>query len=194
MQVDWVLIKDISIPVATLFIGAVLDRAIERKPNLIAYFNHASAFDLTGTNPLTVHTHGIVIRNIGKKTATDVRVRHHVLPKDFKVFPVIQHHVETLPSGGQEIVFPELVPFEQVTISYLYFPPLIYSQIHAGIRHNQGFATEVTALPTPQYPAWMLRILRFLLLLGLVGFIYFVCEFLQVGIRTVQFFKMNGIL
>lgn len=59
-----------------------------------------------------------------------------------------------------------------MSISYLYFPPVLYNQIHAGIRHSQGFAQEVTVLPTPQYPAWVLRVLRALVVLGTVAVLY----------------------
>jgi hypothetical protein len=35
-----------------------------------------------------------------------------------------------------------------LTISYLYFPPLVYGQIHDAIVHAEGFAQGVTTLPT----------------------------------------------
>lgn len=171
MKIDWMVVATVAAPVLTLFIGAALDRLIERRPRLIAYFAHASAFRVAGQNPVQVHTHGIVIRNVGRQSAQDVRVRHHLLP-DFNVFPDIEHHVQELPDGGREIVFPMLVPNEQVSISYLYLPPVVFNQIHAGIRHSQGFAKEVTALPTPQYPAWVLRVLRVLIVLGTIAALY----------------------
>ncbi len=176
MEINWPVFATIASPIIALFIGVVIDRIIERKARLIAYFTHASAFNLPGPPPVTIHTHGIVIRNIGKRTATDIRVRHNTLPLNYRIFPVIEQRVENLPGGGTEIVFPSLVPNEQVTISYLYFPPLFYNQIHAGIRHSEGFATEVTALPTPQYPSWIRRSLLILLILGIIAFIYLIFE------------------
>lgn len=184
MEVNWPVVATIASPIIALFIGIVIDRFIERKPNLIAYFTHASAFNLTGINPpATIHTHGIVIKNIGKRPATDIRVRHNFLPQNFNVYPVIDHRVQNLPGGGAEMVFPVLVPNEQVTISYLYFPPLLFNQIHAGIRHSDGFATEVTALPTPQYPSWIRRILLFLLMLGTIAFVYLVFKGSYIAFR-----------
>lgn len=176
MEINWSVFATIASPIIALFIGVALDRIIERRARLIAYFTHASAFNLTGANPVTVHTHGIVIRNVGKRTATDIRVRHTTLPANFNVFPDIEFRVENLPRSGAEIVFPVLVPNEQVSISYLYFPPLIFSQIHAGIRHSEGFATEVTALPTPRYPNWIRRIILLLLILGIIAIIYLLLE------------------
>ncbi|HCM41974.1 MAG TPA: hypothetical protein DIS66_01480 [Candidatus Omnitrophica bacterium] len=172
MKIDWAVIATIASPIIALFLGALLNRVIECKARLIAYFSHSAAFNLTGNSPVTVHTHGIVLKNTGKKPAVDVRIRHHTLPRDFRVYPVLEHRVENIPSGGAEIVFPTLVPNEQVSISYLYFPPLLYSQIHAGIRHSEGFATEVVALPTPQYPWWLQKTLWFLLTLGSISSLY----------------------
>ncbi len=176
MEINWSVVATIAAPIIALFVGAVINRFIERKPKLIAYFTHASVFNLIGSDPVPIHTHGIVIKNIGRKPATDIRVRHNFLPRDFNVYPVVQYHVENLAGGGAEIVFPTLVQNEQVSIAYLYFPPVVYSQIHAGIRHSDGFATEVTALPTSQYPSWMLRGLKLLLILGIVALVYLVFE------------------
>ena len=67
-------------------------------------------------------THSVVLRNSGRRPATNVRLAHPYLP-DFNVFPSVGYRVENLPGGGREIVMPTLVPNEQVTISYLYFPP-----------------------------------------------------------------------
>lgn len=171
MKIDWMLVATVGAPVLALFVGAALNRLLERRPKLIAYFAHTSAFRLAGPNPVQIHTHGIVIRNVGGRPAQDVRVRHHLLP-DFNVFPDTGHRVEDLPGGGREIVFPTIVPREQVSISYLYFPPVLFNQIHAGIRHSHGFAQEVTVLPTPQYPAWVLRLLRALVVLGTITMLY----------------------
>ncbi|MFA5164202.1 MAG: hypothetical protein WC481_01390 [Candidatus Omnitrophota bacterium] len=172
MTIDWLAVATIAAPIIALFIGVAIDRFIEQKPKLIAYYTHASAFNTAGNNPITIHTHGIIIKNIGRKSAMDVRVRHNILPQNYKVYPIVDHHVQNLPGGGSEIVFPILVQNEQVSISYLYFPPLIYNQIHAGIRHSEGFASEVAVLPTPQYPDWMRRGLYVLLILGSITFIY----------------------
>jgi hypothetical protein len=175
MVIDWMIVATIAAPVIALFVGVALDRLLERKPKLIAYFLHASVFRLAAPN-LTIHAHGIVIKNTGRRPANDIRVRHNILP-DFHVFPNIQYQVQTLPGGGAEIVFPILVPEEQVSISYLYFPPTLYSQIHAGIRHSHGFAREVTVLPTPQLSAWIRRTLWSLVVVGAIFVLYILFEF-----------------
>ncbi len=204
MHADWTTFATIAGPVLALFLGAALNHWLERRPRVIAYFTHATAFTIpsaagappsqqpqattapapqgggqpptttppaqgaTTQSPMVVHTHGIVIRNVGRRSANDVRVRHHVLPVNFTVSPVVTHLVQDQPGGGAEIVIPTLVPGEQVTISYLYFPPLYSNQIHAGIRHSEGFAIPVDVLPRPPRPKALQALLYVLLALGLV--------------------------
>lgn len=181
MTVDWMVVATIAAPVITLFAGIALDRLLERKPRLIAYFLHASVFSVAGQNPMQIHAHGIVIKNTGKRPASDIRVRHNYLP-NFHVFPAVQYQVQNLPGGGAEIVFPTLVPDEQISISYLYFPPVLYSQIHAGIRHSHGFAREVTVLPTQQLPVWLRRTLWFLIVVGIIAVLYIFFELSRVAL------------
>jgi hypothetical protein len=140
MKIDWLIVATVAGPVVGVVIGVVLDRALERKAKLIVYFTHASAFPLPGGTPSSVHTHGIIIRNIGRKAATNISVRHRVRPSQFVVFPSVAYTDPNLPAGGFEILFPRLVPGEQVAISYLYSPPLLYSQIRNPISHTDGFA------------------------------------------------------
>lgn len=57
------------------------------------------------------------------------------------------------PQGSSEIVFTVLVPNEQVTISYLYYPPLLFTGVNAYTKSDEGMAKIVNAIPTPQ-PPW----------------------------------------
>lgn len=112
IQINWSIFTAFAAPILALLVGMWLERFLERKPKLIAYFTHASVFDIRGDNPIRVHTHGIVIQNAGKKPAIDVRVRHSLLPVNYNVFPDIEYRVQNLPGGGAEIVFPMLVSNE----------------------------------------------------------------------------------
>lgn len=94
-----------------------------------------------------------------------------VLP-DFVIFPDIQHRIETLPNGSREIVIPTLVPGEQIIVSYLYFPPLTFNQINAGIRSNEGFARPIPVLVQRVYPRWFNLLLIALTFIGLVTLLY----------------------
>jgi len=190
MSINWTIVTMIAAPILALFVGAGVDRLLERKARLIAYFTHSTAFNIPpaapGQNAVVIHTHGIVLRNIGRKSATEVRVRHHVQPPHHNIFPVIAHNIAPVVGGGAEIVFPTIVPGEQVTISYLYFPPLLYNQIHAGIVHSDGSAVEVTALPVRQYPRWLLNAVRVLVFVGSVATIYVAVFVATAGAKLVR--------
>lgn len=162
----------IAAPILALFVGAALDRILERKARLIAYYGHASVFRLTNPPNATIHTHSVVIKNTGRKPATDIRISHNFLPDNFNLFPDVEFTRVNLPGGGAEIRIPILVPGEQITISYLYFPPITYAQINASVRHAEGFARGITVVPTPQAAPWLARIAWALLFIGAVAVIY----------------------
>ena len=46
----------------------------------------------------------MVIQNVGKKPANNVRVSHAILPDQFNVFPSVPYTVEQLPDGKKDIV------------------------------------------------------------------------------------------
>lgn len=154
MEIDWNLVIEIASPMAALFVGASIKHLAEARSRLVTYMGHVSAHTVTNESTLIdVYTHSVVIRNTGRKPATNVKVTHAILP-DFKVLPDVQHHTERLPNGGVDIVFPSLIQNEQVTISYLYFPPVTYNQVNTAIKSDDGFARPVEVLPTRQYPKW----------------------------------------
>ena len=98
------------------------------------------------------------------------------MPEHFQLYPAIAHTVERNPGDIAEIIIPKLVPNEQVTISYLYFPPVLWNQINAYTKSDEGFAKIMSVLPTPQYPKWIYRGLWFLMLVGAVALIYLIVE------------------
>lgn len=106
---DWTLFSRYAAPIVALLVGAALNRFLERRSKLISFLAHASAIPVQPPSgpALNVHTHSIVVRNAGKKPATNVRLGHVVLP-NFGVFPSIHYQVSSLPGGGSEIVFPTL--------------------------------------------------------------------------------------
>ena len=73
-------------------------------------------------------------------------------------------------------MFPVLVPGQQVTVSYLYFPPLLYHQINLPITSNEGMARVINMLPTPQLPRWRLAVWWVLAFVGVITSLYFVAE------------------
>ena len=176
MPIDVDLAAKISIPLATLVLGKYLDRWLTKRPKLISYLVHASAFTVRGDTPGTFHTHAIVVRNAGRVAANNVRIGHNVLPEHFQLFPAVPHTVAREPGNVAEIIIPKLVPDEQITISYLYSPPVLWSQINAYTKSDEGFAKVLNVLPTPQLPRWVYRALWVLIFIGAATVLYFIVE------------------
>jgi hypothetical protein len=86
--------------------------------------------------------------------------------------PSVPHKIQTLPNNTEEILFPTLPPKFQVTVSYLYFPPLLASQINSLIYSDEGQARIITVLPQVQPPRWFMAILWLLLAIGVVTVCY----------------------
>lgn len=180
MDIDWQLAGRIAGPIALLVLGAFIKRWFERRPVLISYYAHTSSVMFTpreeGRRPFPIHTHAIVLKNDGGLAATNVRLRHRALPDfpDFTIWPPIEHRVEMLPDGSRDIVIPQILSKEQLTITYLYFPPLLWNEINAGIRSDQGFARPIPAVMQRWLPPWLIFVLRFILVVGIATIIYFV--------------------
>ena len=175
MAIDWHAVATIASPVIGLFVGVWVNRRFESRPILISYFSHVSAFRYTppGGQPSQVNTHSVVLRNAGRKSATNIRLHHALLP-EFNIWPIVVHNVETLRDGSQDIVIPTLVPGEEITVSYLYFPPVIVGQVNAGVKCDQGFANQITVLLQRQYPRWFNRTVIALFLVGVVTVAYLI--------------------
>ena len=172
-MIDWHLVTEIVVPIGTLFLGAWLNRKVERKPNIVTYLGHTGAFKhtLADGKKMDVYTHSVVISNNGQKTATNVRLRHHILP-DFDISPSVDYQVKELPDGGTEIVIPLMVPKQQLTVSYLYFPPVTWDKVNAGILSDEGFATAIPVLIQRQYSRLFNVSVGLLMLVGLATVVY----------------------
>ena len=175
MAIEWNAIATIAAPVIALFVGVWVNRRFESRPVLISYYGHISSIRTTPPDsaPVQVHTHAVVLRNVGRQPATNVRLHHHTLP-DFSICPSVNYRTENLPDGTRDIVIPTLIPGEEVTVSYLYFPPLTATNINAGIKSDQGFARQIPVLLQRQYPGWFNRILQAFLVVGVVTVLYLV--------------------
>ena len=58
----------ICIPIFTLILGIIINRIVEAKPKLITYYSHVSAIQIPidGSKQLQIHSHTIIITNIGR--------------------------------------------------------------------------------------------------------------------------------
>ncbi len=172
MTVDWNVVATISSPIIALFVGAALERFIEDRAKVVCYLGHVSGIQLNRENQIIhINTHSIVLTNTGRKTATNIRLGHAVLP-DFQVFPDTQYNVIELPNGGREIQFPNLVPKKQITITYLYFPPLTWNQVNTHLESDDGPVKVLNVLPTVQLPKWLITLLWLLIGYGLIAALY----------------------
>jgi hypothetical protein len=179
VPLDFALLSNVAEKVALIAFGALFNRFLERRPRVVVFYGHVGVFQLRGPQSGTVHTHSVVIRNSGRLTAHNVRVPHNAIPPGpsgpllhISVVPDVAHSTNQLPAGGEELLFPVLVPGEQVTVSYLYFPPLTFNQINLPIRSDEGMARQINVLPTPQLPRWLLVVLWALLVIGVIAIIY----------------------
>ena len=168
VMVDWHLFLTVAAPILTLFVGAWVNRRFESRPRLLSHFGHVSSFKFTQDNgdPGAVNAHSVVIRNVGRRPATNVRLSHSHLP-DFNVWPRVPYRVEEVPDSGFDIVFPIVIPDQYLQISYLYFPPYTFTDINAGVKSDEGYATEIPVLLQQQFPRWYSYAAGVLMLVGL---------------------------
>jgi len=174
MAIDWAVAGEVAKIVGSAVAGVLIKDWMERKPKLVTYFGAVSTHRLRPADQpmLQVHTHEVVVRNIGKKPAKNVRMTHAVLP-DYHVMPQVQHTVETPAEGSHDIVFPVLLPGEQVTVAYIYFPPLIAGGVNTGVRHEDGFARHVPVLLQRQFSRPVMYLIVSIQLVGLLTLAYF---------------------
>ena len=166
MTFDSELIAKILSPIISIIVGAVVKHYSEAQAKVVTFYGHVSSFSMKDKDETFVNAHSVVIRNAGRKAAQNVRVSHAILPEGVSVYPNINYSISTNPDGASEIVFPVLVPKEQVTISYLYYPPLTYNQINTGVKSDVGFATVLHVIPMPQPSKPMLALIWSLIFLG----------------------------
>jgi hypothetical protein len=177
MDIDWMLVATIAGPIVALFVGAILNRILERRAKVITYYGHVSSFALQDQQRTRVFTHTVVIRNVGWKSAKNVRIGHNILPH-YQIYPSIQFEISQIPDDGIEILIPTLVPQEEVHVSYLYFPPITYNQINTYVKSDEGFAKGLNVLLTPAYPRWLLNIFWLLIFIGVTTTIYLLIKFI----------------
>jgi hypothetical protein len=173
MTVDWAIFATIAAPIITLFLGVILNRAIENRPKLVAHYGHVSGFSSNreGERPLQVNTHSVVIRNTGRKSAKNIRIAHNYLP-DFSVYPDTSYELNDLPRGGKEIMFPTLVPKGNIIITYLYFPPITYNQIMTRVESDEGAAKIIDVWQVPILSKATAALIWFLIIMGSISTVY----------------------
>ncbi|GBE16211.1 hypothetical protein BMS3Abin15_00023 [bacterium BMS3Abin15] len=178
MSYDIELIAKVISPIIILLVSALIKHYTERRSKLVSFIGHISSFTLSGENQTLIFTHSIVVRNAGRKSANNVRVGHNFLPPNIQIYPSIKHSIEENPGSCAEIIFPILVPKEQVTISYLYFPPVTWDQVNAYTKSDDGFAKNIDVIPMPQPSKLVIAIVWLLMFIGASFVVYWLIKLL----------------
>lgn len=167
-------------PLITLIFGALLNYYTKEKSKLISFLGHVSVFKLKDEEnpekPTVLFTHSIVVSNSGRKSAQNVRLVHDFLPIDINIYPPIKYSLERNSDNSGDIVIPIMVPKEQITISYLYFPPMTYDKINRFAKSDDGFAKVIKVIPMPQPPKVLIYIVWFLVFIGLSFLLYWLMK------------------
>lgn len=173
-KIDWNIVAAFASPIIALLAGIFIDRWFRERPRLMTYLGHASAFKVRLEDGVAfdVHTHAIVIRNTGRRVANNVRISHGVFPPNVTVFPAIDYRIVELPDGGKDLVLSAIVPGEQITVTYLYYPPVTWAQVNTFVKFDEGYARTVTAIPSVQQPSWLRLTTGALALVGALTLLY----------------------
>lgn len=183
-MIDLSLAASIAEKVLLVVVGAAAARFVESRPRLVAFYGHVGDFRIapaaSDAPPMPVRTHTVVVRNAGRRAAHNVRVPHRGALEAANIHVSVDvgvhHERHTLPNGEEEIVFPTLAPRQQVTISYLYFPPLTWNVINLPITSDEGVARVLNVLPTHQFPRWVIVVLWALIAVGVATLLYGLLE------------------
>lgn len=137
-------------------LGWFLSYVFEKRPRLIVFYGHIATFAVElEEKQLRVNTHSVVIRNIGRRTANNVKLGHAVLPLNVEVAPPTSYETKRLQGTNAEIIFPKIVPGKQITLSYLYYGDLTYHYVNTYVESDEGPATFIPVLLVRQYPRWV---------------------------------------
>lgn len=172
MQVSLDAVLKLSSPILTALIGWISKQYLDAKPKLVTYLVHASAIPLNDGSETVVNTHSVIVRNVGKRTATNIKVGHNNLPPSFQVFPPVPYTVTKGPKDSAEILIPNLVPEEEVSISYLYFPGLTWHGINSYTKSDEGFAEVIKFIPSKGPSKFFVAMFWLFAFLGASVFMY----------------------
>jgi hypothetical protein len=111
MAFDFSLAANIAEKIILLAVGAVGTWIFERRARLTVFFAHVGELRMTPPpqqqlQPMTVHTHTIVIRNAGRLAAHNIRVPHQrslaQMGVHFSVERGVDFKMQNLPGGEEE--------------------------------------------------------------------------------------------
>ncbi len=176
-SIDWQTVATIAAPIVALFAGAALDRWYEGRQRLVVYLTNMADFVIRSPDDpaqdVRCRTFSLVLRNAGRRATESVRIGHHWLPPNVVITPSIPHNIDNSPPGtAAEVQIDRMVPAQQVTISYLVWGDVQATNVISYVNSDDGEARVLNVLPTPQLPRWLLRLLRFRIVVGVVTVLY----------------------
>jgi hypothetical protein len=153
-----------------------------RRPRLEAFFTHGAAHPIVNTQNF-IHTHSLVVRNAGSYPATGVRISHSFMPPttDIQMFPDRPRTTVQFGQYGSEILIDRLRPKEQITLSYLYPGPTLFSQFGTLVKFDDGFAQFFEIQQVRIFPPWVRAVILYLMAAGF-------CLSLYIALKSALFF------
>ena len=138
----------------TALIKISINCFFERKARLICYYDHIGSHTIKTIRPaIHLNTHVLAIENQGSSSATGIKINHYKIPPslsfpDIDVRPSMDYELGNLPDGTKELRIPKLVKGERVTVSYIYFDPLVFNNINSSVKFDDGYAEVIKVMPT----------------------------------------------
>jgi hypothetical protein len=143
-------------------------KKLEARAKVVFYIEHATTHRMPPNGnaaAFVINTHTVVVKNVGKKAATNVRISHNNLPSwkptpanttyrevwgSFNVYPPLGYSVCEHATGGPDLLIPILGPGVQTTISYCYGPELNAINVTGLICSDEGIAASLNGIPMPK--------------------------------------------
>lgn len=153
-----------------------------RRPRLEAFFTHGAAHPILNS-PTIIHTHSLVVRNSGSYPATGVRISHSFVPPttNIQIYPDRPQTTVQFGQYGSEMLIDRLRPKEQITLSYLYPGPTLFSQFGTIVKFDDGFAQFSEIQQVRIIPPWIRGMFLYLMAAGF-------CLSLYIALKAALFF------
>lgn len=177
INIDWSIVTNIIAPTIALFFGYILNYFCSSRKRLVCYYGNIGVFTLKINNTV-VHTHSVIISNTGHRPIENIRLGHDVFPDNIDIYPALDYKIVNMPNNSKDILIPKLVGKEQVTISYLYFPPVTYDNINTYIKSDSGYAKKIDTIIVAKVPKWLIFVIYTLMGIGIITLFYLGYNFL----------------
>ena len=140
--------------------------------------------------------HLLVVKNEGKLPAKNVVIGHRKLLDGTNFTrnvdaPGIYYEESKSPDSADIIKFPTLVPQETINITYRYFQPVTFNNIHSYVKSDEGFAETVEIVPTRKIPIWKKRLLLIFAFIGAWTLICKILFFMIFLFKSILYLKVH---